>query len=507
MSDLPPDFDLKFLPDWLKEAPSTNRFDKWEGEDSSRDDRRGSRTGRPQGRGGTGAPQGRGGAPGRGGPQEKRFGSKPPGRDDRGGRKPPFGKPGQGRPQDGKNDGRRFESREPMAPREPLKPVVKVEALPEPSVAQNIAKQIKSSGRACSVFGLARMFLEKPERHRVRVTALDPNATLHQIGDGPVAFEKAPLEQTAFRALNNQFYIEEVVQGDPPKGNFVNVARDRVSGTLLGPTSHHGYQLALRKLYEERYSRRMDFQDFLRQIESVNDPAAVEQWKLQASSQTVYKTIVGEGEEPVIFNSVQKAEEHFRKTHLPNLARSGNSLEVSGISADISADRAVHADVQQTLDQEYAFPANMVNALRPYLGEAALHYFKWNKKILYVCAVRPQRHPSKDSFSPGISQILTIVENQPGINRPELAAAVLGDLAPDSPEAVEKKTALAADLHYLIHVGHVIEFQNGALDLPPSPKVVLDGKPAGAATTPVAVAAVTAGDDYQLLPLLVSAGV
>lgn len=504
MSDLPPDFDLKFLPDWLKEAPSTNRFDKWEGEDS-RDDRRGPRTGRPQARGG---PQGRGGAPGRGGPQEKRFGGKPGGGNDRGPRKP-FEKSGQGRPpQGGRNDGRRFESREPRVQPEPLKQVVKVEALPEPAVAQNIAKQIKSSGRACSVFGLARMFLEKPERHRVRITALDPNAILHQIGDGPVAFEKAPLEQSAFRTLKNQFYTEEVVQGEPPKGNFVNVARDRVSGTLLGPTSHHGYQLALRRLYEERYSRRMDFQSFLRQIESVNDPVAVEQWKQQASSQTVFKTIAQEGQEPETFNSVQEAEEHFRKTHLPNLARSGNSLEVSGISADICADRAVHANIQQALDQEHAFPANMVNTLRPYLGEAALHYFKWNKKILYVCAVRPLRHPSKDNFSPGISRILTIVEEQPGINRPELAAAILGDLAPESPEAVEKKAALASDLHYLIHVGHVIEFQNGALDLPPAPKSATDAGPTTApAKPPVVRVDDPRVDDYQLLPLLVSAGV
>jgi hypothetical protein len=57
---------------------------------------------------------------------------------------------------------------------------------------------------------------------------------------------------------------------------------------LLGPTNYHGYQPALRKLYEERFSRRMSFPEFQREIEVVNDPALIEQWKQQASSATVY---------------------------------------------------------------------------------------------------------------------------------------------------------------------------------------------------------------------------
>ena len=32
MSDLPQEFDLKFLPDWLKEGPVENRYADYEGE-------------------------------------------------------------------------------------------------------------------------------------------------------------------------------------------------------------------------------------------------------------------------------------------------------------------------------------------------------------------------------------------------------------------------------------------------------------------------------------------
>ena len=66
------------------------------------------------------------------------------------------------------------------------------------------------------------------------------------------------------------------------------MARCRLSGTLLGPTNHHGYQPQLRTLYEKRFSRRMSFADYQRQIEIVSDPAVVEQWKEQARSVTTY---------------------------------------------------------------------------------------------------------------------------------------------------------------------------------------------------------------------------
>ena len=38
------------------------------------------------------------------------------------------------------------------------------------------------------------------------------------------------------------------------------------------------------------------------------------------------------------------------------------------------------------------------------------------------------------------------------------------------PELETKKSALASDLHYLIHAGHVVEFHDGSLDLPLSVK-------------------------------------
>ena len=473
MSDSPQDFDLKFLPDWLKEAPSPNRYANFEGEsDRPRRDRddRGPRPGggRPPGRGPGGPPDRRGprppGGPRPGGgprsPGGQRPGGQrpggPPRRDDRG---------GGNRPSD---RDRRDDARPPREAPRPAPAEVRVEFLPEPNAGAGIARQIKGSGRAYAVFQTAKLFLERPERHLVRVTSSKAEAPLFQVGDGPISFDRAAVERGAFLHAKDEYYVEETVQGEPIKGNFSNVARARSSGILLGPTNHHGYQPALRKLYEERFSRRMSFPEFMQEeIEIVSDEQAVADWKEQARNSTTYTTT--KEAEPIVFKTLFDAEQHFRKTYLPELVKTSVTLDCSGAASRAGLDRFITNAVRDAWEQERVFPQGLVNALRPYFSEAGLHFFKHRKRVLHVSSIKPVRHPEKQIFSDGITAILARVEEQPRIKRPVLATKILGP-GHDAPEAAPRREQLAADLHYLLHIGYVIEFSDGALDLPLSAK-------------------------------------
>ena len=308
MPDLPADFDLKLMPDWLKEPPGKNPYADYQGGDDdrrsggrgggdwggrSRDDRRG----KPGG----GQRPGGGSRPG-GGPRDDRGGRKdaPGARRPEGGKRPdrPAG-PGGARPDDRRakpGEQRRPEGRDSQAPRDtPHAPSaepaqVTIEFFPDEGCAISIGRQIKSTHRAYSLFDLARMFLARPERHRLKITSKSVAQPLYQVGaDGPISMDKAAAERSAFPLSREKFYVEVTEQREALKGNFSNVARCRSNGVLLGPTNYHGYQPALRKLYEERFSRRMSFSDFQREIEVVSDPALVEQWKEQARNVTVYR--------------------------------------------------------------------------------------------------------------------------------------------------------------------------------------------------------------------------
>ena len=468
MSDSPQDFDLKFLPDWLKEAPSPNRYANFEGEsDRPRRDRDDRRPGGNRPPGG-GAPDRRGPRP-PGGPRpgggprspggQRPGGSRPggpPRRDDRGGGKRPMDRD------------RRDDARPPREAPRPAPTEVRVEFFPEPNAGGGIARQIKGSGKAYAVFQTAKLFLERPERHLVRVTSAQPEILLHQVGDGPISFDRAAVERGAFLHAKDEYYAEETVQGEPIKGNFSNVARARSSGILLGPTNHHGYQPALRKLYEERFSRRMSFPEFQQEeIEIVNDEQAVADWKEQARNSTTYTTT--KEAEPIAFKTLFDAEQHFRKTYLPQLVKSGVTLECSGPASRAGLDRQISNSVREAWEKERLFPQGLVNNLRSYFNDAGLHFFKHRKRILHVSSIKPVRHPEGQVFSDSITSILQTVEAQPHIKRPQLAAKILG-AGHDAPEAAPRKELLAADLHYLLHIGYVIEFSDGSFDLPLSPK-------------------------------------
>ena len=475
MSDSPLDLDLKFLPDWLKEPADKNPYADYAGEAPRRDfDRRSGDRG-PR-RGNERGPRSfQGGRPGDNrGPRREGGPRGPQDRQERPGRPGGFKGPRQGGP--GRPGDRRPERQErpqearPAAPRAEEVPLpLAVEFLPEADAIAALAKQIKSNHRAYPLYGLGRMFLNKPERHRVRVTCNAPAFPLFQLGeDGPVTTSRAVAEREAFRACKTEYYSEETQEQEPPKGNYTNVARCRLSGTLLGPTNHHGYQPALRRLYEARFSRRMEFNEFLRQVEVVNDPAVIEQWKKQVSSVTVYRTT--QEAEPVEFKTLQEVETHFRANYLEKALRSGRAVEMSGVASRNIGDRQIRDAIRAAWEKERGFPAQIVNKLRPHFQEAGLHIWKHRKRILYVSTVRPVRFGSEGrSISEHVASLLNVIEASPKCARADIFQHLLKphEAAPEFPKL---KAALAADLHWLIGSGHVIEFHDGTFDLPLAPK-------------------------------------
>lgn len=493
MADPNSSLDLRLTPDWLKESGPTNRYADFEGDNSER--RRGGFQ-RPGGRRDDHAGRRRGpddrqrrGAPDRRGP----LGARSPQADQRRpGGAPAYagGHPSPDRP-DRARQGSLREDSGPVAP--PLEPAaVQIDFLPEERAFNKIIQQIKSGHIAYPLFGLARMFLERPERHRVRIRSLDNGTVLYQLDDhGPVAMEAATLERIAFSEHKDEFYETEVIEKEPIKGNFTSVARCTLSGRVLGPTNYHTFQTAVRSLYEQRFSRRMTFEEYRRTIESTSDPELVNQWKEDARKSTVYKTKPQGEETPVTFDNLAAVEQHFRAHHLNSVVKPCLAAEVSGEVARHLPDRGVVAAIRLARDRENRFPAQIAGALRHGLNQAGLHVFKHKKRILYISTVRPQLFSSNQTqLSAGLAAVLAALRSYPKITRKQLAekvlTRVLGQPLPveTSPEYQQAKTALAGDLIWLAKAGHIIEFADGTLDLPLPPKALEEKAPAKTAIEP-----------------------
>jgi hypothetical protein len=351
-----------------------------------------------------------------------------------------------------------------------------VDFLPEERAFTKVIQQIKQGHTAFPLFGLARMFLERPERHRLRLRSLDNSKMLYQLGDyGPVALESVALERIAFSEKRDEFYATEMIEKEPIKGNFTSVARCTLSGRVLGPTNYHTFQKTIRFLYEQRFSRRMSFEEYRRTIEITTDPTIVNQWKEEARKVMTFRT--REGDPSLTFENLSALEQHFRENYFQKVVKPCLAAEIYGDHVRHLPDRSVVAAIRKARDRENRFPAQMAGALRHGLNQAGLHVFKHKKRILYISTVRPQLFdPNQASLSPGLAAILATLRSYPRITRKQLAekvlAKLLGDKSRDasSSEYAQAKTNLASDLLWLAKAGHVIEFSDGTLDLPLSPK-------------------------------------
>ncbi len=422
-AEAPPDLiDLRFLPSWVKQDSA--RYADFEGEEMPRPE------------------------PRRGAPREARRRDKRHDRERRDRRERPDLRRGR-------KEARAPET-QPVIPERVAQ--LDVHFLPHPVAFENVAAQIKSGTLAYSLYALARLFLQKPERYDVRVTAKE--GSFFRLGTSSViSSDRAALEASAFHALAREYYDVEVTQSEPVKGNFTSVARERSSGILLGPTNHHAYQPQLRRLYEQRFSRRMSFADFQRQIEIVNDPALVEQWKEEARKLTKFTT--RNEDPPQTFHSEVEAERHFRETYLPGLVSETQEAEIDGRTSRRLRDHAIARLIEQAWSIEERSPSKMMQELAGRLRGAGLHIFRHRKGMLFVSPIRPKAI-DKSVVSDSVRTILQALKASPRINRKDLAVKLI----PAEAANEEAKLKLASDLRWLVREGHVVEFNDGSLDLP-----------------------------------------
>jgi hypothetical protein len=448
--------DLKLLPAWVKEPAAARNYEHYAGEEERRETRetRGrQRPRRDKREHRTSDIQSADGRIRRGEHLTPKADKKQPG----GLRKK------TGRREHRSHEARDRHSQDRHAPITRPLPEITIRFLPYSLAFDNVVTQIKSGSVAYSVFALARLFLEKPERYEVRLTA-KPESPLHRLGDnGAISLDREFLERNAFRLAHDDFYKIDITQSDPIKGNFSNVARCRLSETLLGPTNHHNYQPQLRSLYEQRFSRRMSFADYQRQIEIVSDPALIEQWKEQARTVTTFTSL--HDETSSTFASAAEAERHFRSNYLPALLRSVEETTIGGVSSRRLPDRVLNRAIEDAWTHEIRSPSNMMQELGGRFRQAGLNVFRHRRGMLFASPIRVRAFVHEQAgVSSSVNAILEALTATPGINRKDLSEKLITNGA--SEDAEQRKLALASDLHWLIDEGYVIEFNDGSLDLP-----------------------------------------
>ena len=475
------DLDKLFLPAWAQESATARRYTEFTESDerpARREDRRGRRPEGPR-------QQGR-----------DRRDDRPRGprrdRESRPRRKEYFG-------------GQRHESREH---REPLPlPEITISLRPEEKGVDLLTRQIKTTARAYPLFEIAVLILQKPDRYTA-------SFSVKRKSDGQVAQSLflCALDDTLWLSEDEAvahilkhhfaaFYQAERTATEPPKGKYTFVAQCGMSGAILGPPNYHDYQNKLLKLHAERFSR-MPFEVFKARVKIVRDEEVVKKWVEDQSWKTEFVCL--NVPEPLKLPNMEEVEKHFRTVHKDTIIKSVESHTLGGMAARSLRCHGLARAVRQIIEDQRRFPLQIATVLSQQFASRGLQFFKVNKTYTHVCVARPHFLDLENTpVSDGVKRIVDYINANPKCSRrklmeslaptpaapvPEPAAevpAVEGAAtepaaAPAPAEPTPEQTAIIADLHWLIHQGHVIEFADGRLETAkkPAPK---PSKPAPAA--------------------------
>jgi len=464
VSDLGLDLEKLFQPAWAQGKAEANRFDKFTGNEGMKPERQFS--GKP---GERRAPRREGGGGGFGGGGERRGAGGPP----RGGSK--FGDRNGG-------FGRRDDRREPERRDAPAPlPEISVTFLPDENGVESLARQIKMTGRAYPLFDIARLILQKPERYTVKlaVQKKPDGAIAHALF--VCALDETPWlseDEAVAHVLKNHFatfYQAERTAIEPPKGRYTFVAQCGVSGVILGPPNHHDYQNQLRKLHTERFSR-MPFDMFKSRVKIVKDGEVVKKWVEEQSFKTEYAVL--NVPEPLKLPSIEEVEKHFRAVHKDTIIKSVESHTIAGVPSRSLRSRELQSLVRNDWERQGYFPLQLATKLSQMFTGHGLQFFKVNKTVTHVGVARPQFLDLETTpVSESIKSIIGFINRNPKCTRRKMIEALAPspaviEVKPEEQKSAEptpEQNALIADLHWLIHQGHVLEFADGRLDTAKKP--------------------------------------
>jgi hypothetical protein len=470
--DLDLDLETLFQPAWTQaKGESSNRFEKYTGNEGLKPERRFSdKPGERR------APRRDG--PGGGGGGERRGGSRPP----------RSGGPGSGGSRfGGKGNFDRRDDRREAAPALAPLPEIAVTFLPDEKGVEQLARQIKITGRAYPLFQIAQLVLQKPERYAVQLgVKKKADGTVAQalfvcaLDDSPWLSE----EEAVAHVLKHHFatfYQAERTATEPPKGTYTFVAQCGMSGVILGPPNYHDYQNQLRKLHTERFAR-MPFDMFKARVKIVKDEAVVKKWIEDQSFKTEYNCL--NVAEPLKLASLEEVEQHFCATHKDSIIKPVESHIVAGVPSRSLRSTGLQRLVRKEWEDQKYFPLTVATKLSQQFASHGLQFFKVNKTVTHVAVARPQFLDLETTpVSESIRRIVDFINANAKGTRKKLMEALApapkptvieikpegGAATPAETGPTAEQTAVISDLHWLVHQGHVLEFADGRLETAKKP--------------------------------------
>jgi len=245
----------------------------------------------------------------------------------------------------------------------------------------------------------------------------------------------------------------------------------------------------------------MPFDMFKARVKIVKDEEVVKKWIEEQSFKTIYHCL--NVPEPLDLGTLEEVEQHFRATHKDAIIKAVENVTITGVASRALRSTGLHRLIQEEWGQQRHFPLPIATKLSQQFAQHGLQFFKVNKTVTHVSVARPQYLDlATVPVSESIKRIVEFIDAQTKCTRKKLfealaptpkptlipvpapapapvaetavegaapAAPTEAPAKPAAPEPTAEQTALASDLHWLIHQGHVLEFGDGRLETAKKP--------------------------------------
>lgn len=376
----------------------------------------------------------------------------------------------RGRFRGGNRGGERGGFRGERQPHEaPFDPVVDVLFYPEDTPFKALSHAMRSSCRTYELFEIARLILDKPDRHVIVIKPREDGKGITQlyqsVVDGlPFESEEAAVAHVLKNKLD-RFFEVEVVSCEAPKGNFPVVNRCGLTGKLIAPPNYHRYQQLLQEHYANELSH-LPLEKFQSRIESVKDEAVIAQWLEQMSTRTNYKLKNPQEGEQEVFESLEAVKLFLTTRRAAELVRKVAQIRIAGTAVDTLPEGIIRKSLFAAINHQKRFPLESANNLRGRLRRLKFTIYK-RKGVSFVCAVKRNFRDEQSRFSESVQALVSFIEANPNVLVSQLPQRYLGielkkaertalparEKAPDIESVSEEEARKIVEVHELKHQG------------------------------------------------------
>ena len=366
---------------------------------------------------------------------------------------------------------RRSESGERVI-QEPLKPAegYRVELRPANSILTHFSAEIQKQKRTLPLLDLARVVMSSANRYDiVFMKSESGTALIHSTkGDGSCWLSRE--EAVAYlrhAPWFSDFYTEEQIEVDAPKGTFTAVAVCNLGKEIIGPVNWHGYQAALLNLYRSKYSH-LPLEVFKSKVSLDKSEETIAAWKDSATHKSVWKP-TREGAGDTTLDDMRAVEADFETNHYDSVYETIDKVFINGATEKARLSAGLYAHVKLLSDKTRRFPQMLIPNLCHGLARHHMPIYKWHGNH-FTGPSRVRAIPADMVLADRMMDIVNWSKANSGKKAEEMFAELSGVPTGTDEEskaaATEAHAPYVADMLWLLEQGFIVVTSDNAIWFP-----------------------------------------